>query len=92
MPESAIQRCKECASYVEGSLWRVEKRCESRYEEDIFAESGRMFRAITTCARRGRDGDTQSEADGVRAGARGKSENAHGSPWVNQKYTLVPRS
>ena len=29
MPEEAIQRCKEHASYVDGSLWRIEKGAES---------------------------------------------------------------
>ena len=72
MPESVPQRCKEYASYVEGSLWCIEKRCGSRNEEDIFAEVGRMFRAITTCARRGGEDDTQSEAGGVGSGARGR--------------------
>ena len=71
MPESVLQRCKDYDSYVEGILWRIGERCESRNGEDIFADVGSMFRAITTCVRRGGDGDTQSEAGGVRAGTRG---------------------
>ena len=88
-PESAIRRFKEYASYVEGILWLIAIRRESRNGVDISADLGRISREITTRVPRGGDCDTKSETDGTRAGARGKSGNAHGSPWMGQKCTLA---
>ena len=92
LPESVLQRFAEYASYVEGSLWCFGGRCESRNDEDIFADARRMFRAITTCVRRGGYGDTQSEADGVRAGARGEKRKRTWLTMGNREYALVPTS
>ena len=51
MPESVLQRCAEFASYVDGRLWCIDKKCAVRNEIEIYAALGRLFRAITFAMR-----------------------------------------
>ena len=47
IPESVLQRCSEFASYVEGCLWCIDKKCAFRDELEIYDSLDRLFRAIT---------------------------------------------
>ena len=47
IPESVLQRCAELASCVEGRLWRLDQKCPSRDELEIYAALDHLFRAIT---------------------------------------------
>ena len=46
-PESAMQRCDEFPSFVDGCLWCIENTCNSRSELDIYASLEKLFRDIT---------------------------------------------
>ena len=52
VPESVLQRCAEFASYVEGCLWCIDKKCPIRGELEIYEALGRLFRAITIASSR----------------------------------------
>ena len=49
--ESVLQRCSEYASYVEGCLWCIDKKCAVRDEVEIYDSLDRLFRAVTFTTR-----------------------------------------
>ena len=91
MPESVLQRCSEFASYVEGCLWCVDKKCAVRDEIEIYAALDSLFRAITFAM----DSEVNTARVGNSAGgiprvAKRPRPPLHGLPWVVLKYPEPP--
>ena len=89
MPESAPHRRREYASCVEGCLWCIEKKRSSRNEADIFAELGRLFRAITSHVRVGGGSDANHSSDDVAGDPRGKKRRR---PWLTMEESEIQPS
>ena len=90
IPESVLQRCSEFASYVEGCLWCIDKKCAVRDELEIYDSLDRLFRAITFARRAEVNVSRATESeDGI---PRGVKRPRPPPEWLTMDDADIPRT